>query len=387
MNKKIIFVLFLVLISFVNAETIKEETFASIGYGDELEIDGANEKQCKEIIFYDEFNKEEFTIISIHYSFMPKIKGNAKITVSLNNELLSEIESGPKEFKRIILKKEQLKEKNTLEICGFASDAIPNIKVLNDSIIGNYKTAYFPQGSLTKTVVSKELMIGKEIEIKTTLKNYGNEKTSVEIIDGDADREDIELIKGKSSFKGEIQPGQEISLEYTYKLKEERTRLLPSAKAYYLNEFGEKQEIESDYPEIFPSNYEKALEPIIMLKKQINLTGEKSEIEIVVINNSLTTIYNAELILGSSSELMFDDKKIVFETIQPQEIVYFKTKVKSDQEGEFPINCEMNFENQKTQCKETSIIFEENKIDQKLIIGSILAVIGIAIYSCLYFLR
>lgn len=381
MKEKIVFILgLIVLFSLaVQAETIKEETFALIGYS-EFSVEEANQKKCSQIVFYEEFNQEEFTIISIHTEFTPKIKGNANITVHLNNELISVIDSET-EFERIIIQKEKLKEKNEIQLCAFTSDAITRISVKDDSTIGNYKTAFFPEGSLKKEVLSKEIIIGKEITIKTSLKNYGNEKTSVEIIDGDADREDIELIKGKSSFKGEILPGEEVSFEYTYRLKNAETRLLPNAKAYYLNEFNEKKEITSNYPEIFPST-KQALEPLILLKKQINFIGEESEIEIAIINNSENTVYNAEIKL--TSEIITGEKQTEFESIQPKEIVYFKTKAKSDSTGEFELNCQISYGNETTACKKTTIIFEENTIDQKLIIGSVMVLIGIIIYVYLY---
>jgi hypothetical protein len=225
--------------------------------------------------------------------------------------------------------------------------------------------------------------VGKEIKVRTSLKNFGNEKTFVEIIDSDNGRKDIELIKGKSSFKGEIQAGEEISLEFTYKLKNENTRLLPNAVAFYLNEFGEQEKIESNYPEITPLK-EKALEPIIMLKKQINLFGEESEIEIIIINNSLKPVYNVEVELLPESELNIKEKKKEFEVIQPKEIVYFKTKVSSASQGKFSLGCKVVHENKKIECEETTIIFEEKGIDKKLVIGMALTAIGIILYSYLY---
>ncbi|MFH1663732.1 MAG: hypothetical protein ABH986_02900 [archaeon] len=383
--KKTVFFLVLVILAglTVHAETIKEETFDSIGY-EEFVLDGANKEECREIIFYDEFNQEEFTVISVHSEFTPDTKGNAKINVFLNNELVLVIEPGKgKEFERITVKKEKLKEKNTLKLCSFTSDSITRINVFDDSSIGNYTTAFFPENSFRKEVISKERIVGNEIMIKTSLKNYGNEKTVVEIIDGDAERTDIELVKGNSSFKGEILPGQEISLEYTYRLKNENTRVLPNADAYYFNAFGEKEKIESNYPEIFPST-QKALEPVIMLKKQINSVGEKSEIEIVIINNSLNAVHNSEITLFADSGITFESKNKKFEVIQPKETVYFRTTAKSDAAGEFELGCELTFGQEKTECKKTAIIFEEKGLPKELIAGSLLAVIGIIIYAYLY---
>ncbi len=380
--KKIAFLLVLLLAGFVQGETIKEETFSSMGYEKELTADGANKTQCKEIVFYDEFGQEEFTIISVHSVFVPNIEGNAKIKVYLNEKEISAI-NPPTEFKRIIVQKESLEEKNTLRICATTSDSITKITVKNDSIIGNYKTAFFPEGSFKKEVLSKELIIGKEIQIRTSLKNFGNETTYVEIIDGDADREDIELVKGNSAFKGEILAGEEKALEFTYRLKDKGTGVLPNAKAVYLNEFGEEEKIETEYPEIkVKALGEKALEPVIMLKKQINAVGEKSEIEIVIINNSLKAVYSAELKVFSS-ELEFEEKK-VFEVIHPKEIVYFKTAVQSSKAGEFELECELEFEGQKTECQKARIIFEEESIDRKVIAGAVLVIIGIIVYLYLY---
>jgi len=380
--KKIAFLLVILLAGFACAETIKEETFASMGYGEELVVEGANKTECKEIVFYDEFNQEEFMIISIHSIFVPKIKGDANIEVYLNEKKISVIEP-PKEYERIIVQKKDLEEKNTLKICAFTSDSITKITVKNDSMIGNYKTAFFPEGSFKKEVVSKELVLGKEIQIKTSLKNFGNETAYVEITDGDADREDIKLIKGNSAFKGEIAPGEEKVLEFTYRLKYEGTGVLPNAKAVYLNEFGEEEKIETEYPEIkVQALDEKALEPVIMLKKQVNSVEEKSEIEIVIINNSLKAIYSAELKVFSS-ELGFEEKK-VFEVIQSKEIVYFKTAVDSSEAGEFELECELDFEGKKTECTKTIIIFEEDTIDRKVIVGAVLVAIGIIVYLYLY---
>ena len=366
------------------AETIKEETFASMGYEKELFINEANKKECQTITFFDEFNAEEYTIISVHFAFTPNIKGDANITVKLNNELVSEISSEKREFERIIIKKEKLKEKNLLELCGHTSDSITQLKVLNDSLIGNYKTAFFPEGSFTKKVLSKELVVGKEITIKTTLKNYGNETALVEIIDGDKERNDIELIKGKSAFTGEIKAGEEISLEFTYKLKDEKTGLLPNATAVYLNEFEEKQTIKSNYPEIKPLDFEKKLEPIIMLKKQLNKVNSESEIEIVIINNSLETVHNSTITVFGAEELKLGETEKQFESINSGEIVFFKTNVKSVQSGEFELDCEIEFEGQKISCEKTTIIFEKEEIKQELIIGIILVIIGIIIYLYLY---
>jgi len=385
MNKRIALVLMIVLACLtVQGETIKEETFASIGYEEELLLEEANQKKCIEITFFDEFNSEEFTILSVHKEFTPNIQGEARIVVSLNNEIISVINSGKeKEFERIIIKKEKLKEKNVLKMCAFSSDSITKIRVLNDSIIGNYKTAFFPENSFKKEVVSKEIVVGKEISIKTSLKNYGNEKAFVEIIDGDAGRKDIELVKGKSSFEGEIKAGEEVFLEFTYRIKDETTRVLPNAEAYYLNEFGEKEKIESNYPEIIPFTG-KALEPIIMLKKQINSVGEKSEIEIVIINNSLNAVYDTEVNFLFPAEVLIENKSKKFEVIQPKETVYFKTELKSNTAGEFELGCELVSGNDKTECSKTGIIFEENTIPKELILGSIMALIGIIIYAYLY---
>ncbi|MFH1694930.1 MAG: hypothetical protein ABH850_00695 [Candidatus Micrarchaeota archaeon] len=386
MNKKIVFAFILIVFAgvAVNAETIKEETFLSIGYEEELLIEGANQQKCTEIVFFDEFNQEEFTIISVHYSFAPDVKGDANITVELNNELLSEIKPGTgKEFERIILQKNKLKEKNYLKICGHTSDSITKIKVFNDSKIGNYKTAFFPEESFKKEVVSKEKIVGKEISIKTSIKNYGNASALIEIIDGDADRKDIELIKGKSSFKGEIKAGEEISLEFTYRLKDERTRVLPNAKAFYINEFGETKELYSNYPEIKPLT-EKALEPIIMLKKQINFLGEKSIIQVIIINHSTEQVKDAELKLFSSPEAVLGETAKKFEVIQPKETVYFTTSISSTEAGEIELNCNLSFEGQENHCQKTTIFFEEEKIDEKLIAGAILIVFGIIIYIYLY---
>ncbi len=384
MNKKMLVILAVLLTGIVSGETIKEKTFFSIGYEEELKIHEANAQECMKIIFYDEFNSEEFTIISVHYTFTPNIKGDANITVELNNKLISIIESGTgNEFQRITLKKEELKTKNELRICGNSSDSIPKINVYNDSIIGNYKTAFFPEGSFTKKVVSKELVVGQEIHVKTTLKNYGNESTFVKITDGDKERKDIELIKGKSSFSGEIQAGKEISLEFTYRLKNPNTRLLPNAVAVYLNEFKEEKTIKSNYPEILPKEYKKKLEPIIMLKKQINQIKEESEIEIVIINNSLETVHNAKItVLGKGIELKKNEKK--FASIHPKQIVYFKTKIKSNTAGKFELGCTLEFEGKKVSCEKTEIIFEKEEIKQELIAGMLFVLFGVAIYLYLY---
>jgi len=227
-------------------------------------------------------------------------------------------------------------------------------------------------------------VVGKEITIKTTLKNYGNETALVEIIDGDKERNDIELIKGKSAFTGEIKAGEEISLEFTYKLKDEKTGLLPNATAVYLNEFGEKQTIKSNYPEIKPLDFEKKLEPIIMLKKQLNKVNSESEIEIVIINNSLETVHNSTITVFGAEELKLGETEKQFESINSGEIVFFKTNVKSVQSGEFELDCEIEFEGQKISCEKTTIIFEKEEIKQELIIGIILVIIGIIIYLYLY---
>ncbi len=384
MKEKIVLALALIcLLSFVQGETIKESSFSSMGYEEELLIEEANKKKCKEIAFFDEFNQEEFTIVSIHSEFVPNLKGDANIAIELNNKIVSLIKAGKaKEFERIIIQKKELKEKNYLRICGNTSNTTTKISVFNDSKIGNYKTAFFPENSFEKKVVSKELIVGKEIQIKTSVKNYGNETTLIRIIDGDANRKDIELIKGTSSFEGEIKAGEEIALEFTYKLKDEKTRVLPSAKLYYLNEFGEEQEIESNYPEIKPKQG-KVLEPIIMLKKQINRKGEKSEIEVVIINNSLETVRNVELELFSSG-LTLENTRTEFESIQPKEIVYFKTSVQSNKAGEFDLDCKLNFGQEQIKCQKTTILFEEETIDQKLIIGIILIIIGVIIYAYIY---
>lgn len=381
--KKTLFILLVILAGFAQAETIKEETFTSMGY-EGFEIDGVNKKECQTITFFDEFNSEEFTIISVHFEFLPEIKGDANITVELNNELISVITAGKGGFERIIVQKEKLKEKNELELCGNTSNSIPKLQVLDDSMIGNYKTAFFPEGSLKKEVVSSESIVGQEITVKTTLKNYGNEKALVEIIDGDKERKDIELIKGKSSFTGEIKAGEEISLEFTYRLKDKDTRVLPNAEATYLNEFGEEEGIKSNYPEIKPSGHEKKLEPVIMLKKQINKINKESEIEIVIINNSLETIHNSKIRVFGAEELMLEKKEKQFESIHPKEIVYFKTKVKSNTAGKFELGCEIEFEGKKVSCEKTTIIFEKEEIKQELVIGIAMVVIGVIIYLYLY---
>jgi len=121
-----------------------------------------------------------------------------------------------------------------------------------------------------------------------------------------------------------------------------------------------------------------------MLKKQINKKGEKSAVEIVILNNSLETVRDIEIKLLGSTELDLEETTKKFDAIKPKEIVYFRTQVQSTETGEFELDCELNFEGQETNCKTTTILFEEETIDQKLIIGIFMVIIGLGIYAYLY---
>ncbi|MBU1120856.1 hypothetical protein KJ660_03165 [Candidatus Micrarchaeota archaeon] len=399
MGKRLVLLIFLLLFSFSYAATVKETSFDKMGYSEDFYAEGEGKEECKEIIFFIEgelLREEEYFILSLHSEFLPIKKGkDAMIKVFLNEEekAVKEVNAGEVkgEWIRIFLPKEKLKEDNKLRMCITASNTVTRIGVLRDSAIGVYKTAFFGEGDFRKSAFSIHPVVGSEVKVIVSLKNNGNAGTYVEIKEKEPllKREDITFIRGESEFKGEVLPGEEARLEYFIKINDVKTRVLPAAEAYYVNEFGEHELIYSNYPEVIPVEPE-ALKPAILLQKPLNKLGEETKAVLVVKNNSVNPIYNLSVELIAPRELAFieGEKSNVIEIIQPNEVKAIEFGFTSSQEGSYSLGCKASYSDVnlfEENCPAVNVVFEGEKPDVGFSVGIAMLLIGLIIYLYIYF--
>lgn len=399
MRGTLVLLFFLLLFSFSYAETVKETSFDKMGYSEDFYVEGAGKEECKEIIFFIEgelLSEEEYFILSLHSEFLPIKKGKeAMIRVFLNEEeeAVKEVSAGEAkgEWIRIFLPKESLKEDNKLRMCITPSNTVTRIGVLRDSTIGVYKTAFFGEGAFTKSTSSAHPVVGSEVKVIVSLRNNGNAGTYVEIKEKEPllKREDITFIRGESEFRGELAAGEEARLEYFIKINDVKTRVLPAAEAYYVNEFGEHELIYSNYPEVVPVEPE-AIKPAILLQKPLNRLGEETKAVLVVKNNSINPIYNLSVELIAPMELVFIEgkKENVIEVIQPKEVKAIEFGFTSSQEGSYSLGCKTSYRDVnffEENCPAVNVVFEGEKPNIGFSVGIAMLLIGLIIYLYIYF--
>jgi len=380
-----------------DALVLSEQSFEKIGYKDTFIVSGVQKEGCTQIVFYQTNLPAEgqFVVLSVHAEFKPLPQQPAAISVYLNDENNALKEVKATEFisgwSRIVLPTEKVKESNTLKICAKTSNATIEIDVLPDSMIGTYLMPYFPEGSFTKDVSVRHPKLRDEINVTVKLKNYGSEKAyDVEIKQKkpEIDREDVKAITGATEWTGELGPGEEAKLEFTVRITNPNTRLLPAAQATFTNVFKEQETIYSNYPEIVPIE-PNTLEPVILLSNPINLLGDNSEIILAVKNNGSNPLYNVSAKLIPAPELFVQgDLERNIDAIQPDQTIYFKFNATANTRGKFPLNCLASFTDINAyafNCDEINIEYRSPEANLGLSVGIIMLIIGIFFYAYIYF--
>ncbi|MEW6295509.1 MAG: hypothetical protein AB1467_04420 [Candidatus Diapherotrites archaeon] len=387
---------FAFVLASASAAVISEQSFEKMGYKDTFIVSGVQQEDCEQIIFYQTSlpSEGQFVVLSVHAEFKPLPQQPAGIAVYLNDENTALKEVKAPEFlngwSRIVLPAEKVKENNTLRICAGTSNATIETDILPNSMIGTYLMPYFPEGSFTKEVSVKHPKLREEIKVTVKLKNYGSEKTYAEIKQKkpEIDREDVKAISGATEWNGELGPGQEAKLEFTVRITNPNTRVLPAAQATFTNVFGEQETIYSNYPEVVPIE-PNTLEPVILLSNPINLLGENSEVILAVKNNGSNPLYNASAKLIVPQELFFQgalERKI--DVIQSNQTLYFKFNATANTQGKFPLNCIASFTDVNAytfNCDETIIEYRSPESNLGLSVGIIMLIIGIFFYAYIYF--
>ena len=395
MNKAIpaLALLFILLLAVnASAKVIKETSFNGSGYQDFL-IEEKDSFLCQEIIFPQDLqynSSEYYHFLSVHAQFLPIDIGRAQVQVIFGEDINKFFST--KDFKngwvRILLPREKLQEKNSVTICGKASDSIAQVKILNDSKTGTYLS---PELILEKTPETFFPLTGEEIKIKVELTNKGSEQAFVslrhkkEIVEYDQ----IEVIRGKTFFDGLIEAGETIALDYSIKTVKTTELQLPAAIASYTNVFGEQETILSDYPVIYILSNEQSIRPVILVDNALAKTGEKVEATLAVKNNSITSFQNLVTKLELPEGLSLQgEKQFVIDSLSPGETKYFKFAVLSNQPGKFDLGCVSTYlqkEITQQQCPTSSLTIESTQPNYPIIIGVGLLLAGIAIYALMYF--
>ncbi len=397
MRKLFGLLVFLVLAPLASGETLKERNFTDLGY-EGFGVKGASQESCRQIIFSMDLGPAEeshYTYLSLHANFFPTSTGTASISVYLNGGEEAVEELAAKDFKegwaRARLQNAELKEKNELTICMKTSSSTTKIMVREDSKIGTYLAPFFGKNDFTKNTAEWRVTTGNPVKVEVILRNSGSEESPYKIFAQNPSRErpDITILEGKTRDEGILGAGKEVRLEYFIRVDEEGTRGLPNAIAEVENVFGEKISLESNYPEIVVQGFGQKLKPIVLLEKGKIKTLEKVSATILVKNEGPGPQYNVKLKIRESGGLnIAGEKKETIEVIGAKESFGKEFTFSAARPGKYSLSCSLDYLDQNAstvQCSPVEIIVEEPGIGAGILIGVVMLLIGLGIYSYLYF--
>ncbi|RLG17967.1 hypothetical protein DRN67_04685 [Candidatus Micrarchaeota archaeon] len=405
MNKLYLSAFFAVLIaSAAGAETLFERSFQQMGYG-VFAVEGAGETGCTEIpfLFPADINalaEGIYPIASVGVEFWPVRHGTADLNVYLNGDKIAGLVVG--DFKcsargcweRLFLPQEKLlQEENTLRVCMQASDSITKLTLLNNSMVGLYKTADFLRdGAFQMLAEKQEVVIGEKVKITVLLHNKGSASAFAEVRHARKLAEDKNaffVVEGKTSFKGFVKAGEQIEFSYVIKPRVLGSITPPPAVLYYKNEFGEEEAIFSNLTPVAVREPERKVEAFIVKQVEVGRAGKAIELQLAVKNVGSDPLYDLVVELQLPQELHFvKAAQREINALQPNQTELLPFSVASSSEGRFAIGCTVEYVDlnvTESKCSDSSVEFKEPEISPTLYVGMGLTILAVLIYLYLRF--
>lgn len=410
----IVFVLVLAFLSQAYALTVEEKTFSQIGLK-ELVVSEADKNGCLEFVYAKPANlntPEHFTFLSLYASFISFPTEKAFASVYLNGSLVKEIKStefleyplvagglGGGGWARVLLEREKLNKENNIKVCLQTSSTVTIATLFPDSKIGTYKTAYFPEGSFTKTVSKNAVVEGDELKVSVVLENRGSAEAEVEIMFDEKELELAQLVRGKTTYSGKIAPGQKVSLEYFvkpyymppayYPPHVGVPMSLPSAKAKYANEFREEAMLESSRPALTVKEQPERISAYILSNTQTAKIGERVEVFVFVKNESDKRIDSVKAYFAQGSIQELKQKMELLEdfALEAGGVKKIRANFAPERAGTLWLGCRADYSDTKqrtAECKPVSITVEEGGLSYYLASALVLVILGVIIYLFLY---
>ena len=355
-----------------------------------LYIEGADKKECIKFSYLLEpkyLVDNNYSILSLNVSYEPKVKGKAYIEVYLNQNLLEKrMVNEIKEWYRVILPKELLKEENQIKICAYTSKSINKIEIKRDSFISRAKMADFSkENSFEKLLKDNVLYINEPAEVELVIRNYGSKEAIVEILPRKWEFKHAEIIEMPNELTFKVDAAKDnrpgiIRLKYKIMPIRIGKMALPKAILRYKDIFGDIKEISSTQPFIEVISGERII-------GSINIEG------IAEIGKTQSGVLKIKNIGQKEAKIISISLEAENADIEPNN--FYITKLGKAQSKEFsfslkPLNygiisikCKAVADKNRTfSCGSSEILIEKPKFDWKiLLIGvTIIMIVGAYIY-------
>lgn len=393
MRKLIVLLGLVLLVASVNAAVLEEFSLKAHGLSD-LVVEGENKEACLDFVFFKEMPLEkagEYVFFSVNAEFQPTTEGKASISVSLNDSVVAEL--APEDFEngwaRVLFQRNNLVDGNNSVIaCAKTSKAITKVVLKNDSLLGTYKSPDFSQANAFQQVPSNYFPLeGETIDVSVRLKNYGSEKTHARMMwrkEGIV-RPELELIEGDTSKEGDIEPGQELVMDYKIKLNQALKLDLPSAIAYYVNVFGEEKIIESDRPTLDVLKPNIDLQGFFLVDESIIYDKKEASVLLAVHNNG-SRARDVKLTVLAPEGISTEGMPNEIALIEEKETKYLQLNLIAEKLGEYRLDCllELPDFNKSFSCQEKVIEFKEKGVSSEIGIAGIVVIVGVLLYLYAY---
>ncbi len=386
MFKKIILISFLMMIisTTVFATTIEEKTLNSLGHQNII-ID-QNEDVCYKIDVPQLKNLPNSTFV-----FVIDIENHIPITagvtfdIYLNDYLEKTITAENIKKKNIIEMYNYQQNKNEIKLC-VKNDFLPRIIISNQSKIGNYLLAKITKEDIYQ-IAPNSIKTETLIPIDIVFKNQGANAVQVKV-ENSLDRylinNYLSHISGEYEYEGILEAGEEKSIRYFIKAKDDLLYLSPRAKLTYTNEFGEKIEILSDPLLITAEKKKDLLDIFIDISTTINNKTTTQGI-LILRNNSNKEI--TDLFISKTSIEAVEIKDKTKRKINANEVIEIPFEVKAYNNKDFAVTFNIGYFSENIEYKQSEKINFNIKQKQEHIFEVIGIFVLIFIIVYVWFLK
>ncbi len=257
--QKLIIIIFII---FLTSSVFAEMNLEFIGFSD-FEVKGVSTEECKtfNLVIPEQFLENEKTpIFDFNISFSQN-SDKAILKFNLNDSVEKEI--WPKEmnctnncYLKTYFPANLMRLENNFEVCIKNVGATNSTKIFSNSKLGFYNSPAFE----IKHVSPEAIVVGERAGMIIEVENNGNIDANANVsfisdfVRLNTTITKFDIVEGQSSVTKTFLPSKKEQFFYYVKPSEAGSYILPSATLEFIDVFGKKQKVYSDYPQLFVSD-------------------------------------------------------------------------------------------------------------------------------------